>query len=258
MTVASLAVISVGFSAWHLTYRLQTEATERNLSERVNLYETTIRQTIGRFAYLPHLLSRDPRISRLLEDPDNPSRTDETNRLLEDFASKSGAAALYVLNKTGLTIASSNWDQPLSFVGNNYGFRPYFIDALAKGEGRFYAVGVTTGEPGYFLSARIGSAQDPYGIVAVKISLAALEREWRAANEIVLLADESGIVFLSSRPDWVYRAITPLPPSALQRAGQTHQYGQADLSRPPIFTSAPEIAGGVFMPVRRRALLSHF
>ena len=232
--VAALSVAMLALASWHLTFRLQTDAARRNLTERASLYEATIRQTIDRFAYLPHVLSRDPRIARLLQDQKDPAAIDETNRLLEDFAATSGANALYILNDTGLTLAASNWNQPLSFVAQNYAFRPYFIDALANGRGRFYAVGVTTGEPGYFLSARVGGADHPLGVVAVKISLEALEREWRAANETVLLADDHGVVFLSSRPDWTYRALLPVPGDVLQRAKETNQYGEADLSRPSI------------------------
>lgn len=137
--MASFAVCSVAIAAWYLVHRLQTEATHRNLIERVSLYETTIRQTIERFAYLPHILSRDPRIASLLERYPDPGAVAETNRLLEDFNAASGANALYVLDPSGLTIAASNWSQPLSFVGRNYGFRPYFIDAMAKGAAVFTA-----------------------------------------------------------------------------------------------------------------------
>jgi two-component system C4-dicarboxylate transport sensor histidine kinase DctB len=240
VVAAYLGVCAVAIAAWHLVYRLQTEATHRNLLERVSLYETTIRQTIERFAYLPHILSRDPRIARLLERYTDAAAVAETNGLLEDFNAASGASALYVLDATGLTIAASNWSQPFSFVGRNYGFRPYFIDAMAKGRGSFYGVGVTTGEAGYFLSARVGAADKPLGVAAVKISLAGLESGWRAANEAVLLADRSGIVFLSSRPDWVYRALSPISPEAMRRIDLTHQYGGADLRQPPLFAPGRE------------------
>ncbi len=233
--VAIVAIAAVGLAVWQLAFKLQTEATHRNLQERVSLYESTIRQTIDRFAYLPFVLSQDPRIAHLLQDPANPALIAETDAILADLTEASGAAALYVLNTNGLTLASSNWNLPQSFVGQNYGFRPYFIDALTKGRGRFYAVGVTTGEPGYFLSARVGPADAPYGVATVKISLKGLESEWRAANEAVLLADDNGIVFLSSRPDWIYRALLPVPETISERIKETHQYGLSDLQRQPLF-----------------------
>ena len=61
---------------------------------------------------------------------------------------------LYLLDRNGETIAASNWRDWSSFVGNNYAFRPYFRDAVANGSGRYFAVGVTTGIPGYFSPVR--------------------------------------------------------------------------------------------------------
>ena len=54
-------------------------------------------------------------------------------------------ASLYLLDRHGETLAASNWRDWSSFVGNNYAFRPYFIDAVANDSGRYFAVGVTTG-----------------------------------------------------------------------------------------------------------------
>src|SRR5688572_10501536 len=227
-------VLATAFAAWHVTRRLQLDQIRPTVSERLNLYEATIRQTIDRFSYLPQVLSLDPRIASLLSAPTDAAKVAEVNLLLESITVKAGAAALYVLDTKGLTLAASNWNQRLSFVGNNYSFRPYFTGALKRGAGHFYGVGVTTGEPGFFISARIGPADAPIGVATVKISLGALEQEWRAANEAVLLADEKGVIFLSSRPSWVYRPLAPLRRRALEHALATHQYGNADLTSRPL------------------------
>ena len=245
---AAFAILGLSTAVWHIVSRVQADITRRNIAEHVVLYKATLQHTVDRFSFLPHVLSRDPRISALLKDPYNPSLVDETNRVLEDFAAASGAGVLYVLDMRGVTIASSNWKEELSFVGRDYAFRPYFIDALAQGWGRFYGVGVTTGEAGYFLSAKVGSVEGPLGVVTVKISLAALEREWQAANEAVLLSDENGIVILSSRPNWTYRAFQAVSPTIQQRARETHQYGGANLARPALFSSAAGWGGVLSTP----------
>jgi two-component system C4-dicarboxylate transport sensor histidine kinase DctB len=38
----------------------------------------------------------------------------------------------------------------LSYVGQNYGFRPYFTAAKAGEQSQFLAIGVTTGQPPAF------------------------------------------------------------------------------------------------------------
>jgi two-component system C4-dicarboxylate transport sensor histidine kinase DctB len=50
---------------------------------------------------------------------------------------------------------------PLAAAGTTIGrtvVRPYVIDAIKLGRGRFYGVGITNGKPGYYLSARCAAA----------------------------------------------------------------------------------------------------
>jgi len=238
-------VIAAAFFTWHAVYRLQTNEIRRTLSARVNLYEGTIRQTVDRYSYLPQILSLDPRITDLLRHPYDAARVRELNQLLETIGKHSGTAVIYVVDASGMTLAASNWNEILSFVGNNYAFRPYFTEAIQNGAGRFYGVGVTTNEPGYFISARVGPAEAPLGVATVKISLNALQNEWRAADEAVLLADEKGVVFLSSRQPWVYRPLLPLSQEALKQASATHQYGDANLAGRPLAAPGSDLATGV-------------
>jgi two-component system C4-dicarboxylate transport sensor histidine kinase DctB len=128
-----------------------------------------------------------------------------------------------LINAQGDTIAASNWNSPGSFVGQNYAFRPYFKEAMQTGQGKFYAIGVTTGVPGYFLSTRI-DVGGVLGVLVVKLDLRPLEAIWRAANADVALADENGIVFLSARPEWQYRALTQLTPDVLAQLDATRAY----------------------------------
>ncbi|MFX5777154.1 sensor histidine kinase, partial [Acinetobacter baumannii] len=74
------------------------------------------------------------------------------NLKLESINLAARSSTLELLDRTGLAVAASNWNLPTSYVGHNYGFRPYFRQTIAQGSGRFYAVGVISGIPGYFLS----------------------------------------------------------------------------------------------------------
>ena len=55
-----------------------------------------------------------------------------------------------MIDRHGLTIAASNWRLPTSFVGQNYGFRPYFRDAMAHGAAELFALGTVSGRPGLY------------------------------------------------------------------------------------------------------------
>src|SRR5690349_19600172 len=75
-------VIAAAFAAWHIVYRLQADDIRRVVAERVSLYEATIRQTIDRFSYLPQILSDDPRVTALLQSPDDQVHVSSVNALL--------------------------------------------------------------------------------------------------------------------------------------------------------------------------------
>src|SRR5690606_5755821 len=123
------------------------------VQDRLTVNLRAVESEIERFRYLPDVISKDQRIIELLEAT-GPGAIDVANGYLQVVRAMSGADELYVIDLAGETLAASNWNEEGSFVGHNYGFRPYFIEAIANGAGRFYAVGVTTGRPGYFLSSR--------------------------------------------------------------------------------------------------------
>ena len=60
------------------------------------------------------------------------------------------ATVIYLMNASGIVVAASNGGQPDSFVGRDYGFRPYFRQAMAGQRGRYFALGITSGTRGFY------------------------------------------------------------------------------------------------------------
>jgi C4-dicarboxylate-specific signal transduction histidine kinase len=101
------------------------------------------------------------------------------NRKLERINGAAQSSTLELLDSTGLAVAASNWNTSNSYVGHNYAFRPYFSQTRSQGTGRFYAVGVTSGIPGYFLSSAVLDERGSFlGAMVVKLEFPELEREW--------------------------------------------------------------------------------
>ncbi len=85
---------------------------------------------------------------------------------LIQLASRPSISAVYLMDINGNCILSSRD----SFMGHNYGFRPYFKDALAKGHGFYVAVGVTSGALGFYYSLRINDENNkPIGVAVFKL-----------------------------------------------------------------------------------------
>lgn len=224
--LAFAALVATGaWTAYRYAQRAEIGAIIERAAHRLDVDESTLRGELTRYDYLPALLSLNPDIADLLGHPTNAVLTARVNRYLADVTTDSQAAAIYVLDLSGTTLAASNWNQPVSFVGQNFSYRPYFIDALHNGTGRFYGLGSTSRLPGYFYAARIDAGGRELGVVATKISLDSMEALWKRGDETVLVADANGVVFLSSFPGWKYRTLHPLSAAARARIDAKRQYG---------------------------------
>ena len=237
LLIAALLAMTALLSAAAFALAQYTANTrlEADLRDRLTVTRHSVVTEIERFRYLPAVVGQDARVRALLADPGNTSAAAAANAYLQTVRDLSGVDELYVTDAQGLTVAASNWSQPGSFLGHSYAFRPYFQGAMRTGAARYYAVGVTTGKPGYFLSARLGPDSAPTGVAVVKVDMAGLERTWAQANEHVALADPDGVIFLSGPRNWKYRPLQPLAAPALERILAERRYDGLDIvAAPPL------------------------
>jgi two-component system, NtrC family, C4-dicarboxylate transport sensor histidine kinase DctB len=198
-------------------------------THRLDLYTLSLDAELSRYDYLPTLLSLNPEVVVLLKNPQDLRLRESVNRYLQSVNAQAGSSAFYVMDLNGTAIASSNWDEEVSFVGMDLSYRPYFQDALRKGSGRFYGIGTTSGIPGYYFSHGIHDDGGLLGVAALKVSLNGLEQSWQAAPEIFLVLDENGVIFLSSVPEWKFKTFGALSPTAAGEIQVTRQYDRVNL-----------------------------
>ncbi len=160
---------------------------------------------LNKFSLVPRVLAADPDVADLLRGQSAGPLA--LNRRLAALARQTNAAAIYLMDARGTALAASNWDKPGSFVGSNYDFREYFVGALERGTASEFALGNTTLRPGLYLAERVGPAQRPLGVIAVKVEFDRLERTWRNAEDGVFVTDGEGIVLLTSNPDWRFKSV---------------------------------------------------
>ncbi|MEO0910562.1 MAG: two-component sensor histidine kinase, partial [Pseudomonadota bacterium] len=137
------------WSAYQFGYERFEKSALVTSAERLSLYQATLRSTLARVSHLPRVMVMHPHTRDLINGTTD---IEAYNKYLESVSDSAGSAALYILDADGTTIAASNYATDESFVGNNYRFRKYYSDAIKTGKADFFAVGVTTGRPGYFLS----------------------------------------------------------------------------------------------------------
>jgi two-component system C4-dicarboxylate transport sensor histidine kinase DctB len=218
LLLAILATIVVATGVFQVSLGFFRSEEFTKAQGRLSLYRSTVEAELNRFSHLTFVLARDPVVIETAQG----ANTAQLNTRLAMFADQAGLDAIYLMGPDGVTIAASNSDNPSSFVGQDYGFRPYFQTARTGMQGRFYGIGATTGLPGYFIADSVATGPDP-SVIAIKIDLSRLESSWQNSGEQVLLSNADGVVLLASVPAWRYRALTPLSPqqrSAIQTARQ--------------------------------------
>lgn len=166
---------------------------------------------------VPEVLATSRTVRSLLAQP-NAIGVGELNAMLEEAARNTQMEVIYLMDLGGNCLAASNWRAPDSFVGKNYGFRPYFQQALSGQTGRYIAKGVTSEKVGYYLARPVMVNGRIGGVVVAKIAFDALqsriEESWRHDAELDLVADESGVVVVSPLGAFAFKSIQPIAETA--------------------------------------------
>lgn len=227
-----------------LLSRQQTlDELERKTEADLNRYILSVEQKLDRFKDLPKLLSTHSELYAVLPVPENETETLRVNRYLEQVNETIGASDTYLMNAEGLTVAASNWASERPFVGGNFRFRPYFQDAIRGQAGRYFALGTTSLQRGYFFSYPVFDKQQIVGVVVVKIDLNDVEEHWADPLLDILVTDADDVIFISTRPEWMFRTLRPLPPEDQQRVVQSLRYGDSALIPLDIVNREPLSSG---------------
>lgn len=227
--LAIAVCVLAGWGVRELVLVRQLEALGQQSSHRGEFYRRSLDSLLSRNESLPRIIAMEDRLKALLQDPGQEKLRDQANAYLLNVRNGADINAAYLMDAQGLTLASSNFEAPGSYVGHNYGYRPYFQESLKGRLGRFYGVGATTGEAGFFLASPIEDQGQALGAVIVKISLDNFESALVKSGDPVLLVDANGVIFLASVAQWKYRFLTPLEPGVLQQIGLSRQYDNQNL-----------------------------
>jgi len=223
--LAVAGALALIFAAGWFAEQRELQAKMEALHQATAAHVLGLRGLVEKHDFLPHAAARHPDVHLLLRAPHDDALQSRVNAYFADLQTTTGASALFLIDRAGLTIASSNWNLPSSFVGESYRQRPYFEDAVEGRRGLFFGLGLTTGQAGLFIAEPVRNGSDVLGVMVVKISLDPLEQAWRHGANPVVLRDSRGVVFLSGVPEWLFQSLGPV--SALDAAwiADHGQYG---------------------------------
>jgi two-component system C4-dicarboxylate transport sensor histidine kinase DctB len=136
----------------------------------------------------------------------------------------------YLLDAKGTGVASSNRREPVSFVGDNYGFRPYFKEAMQGRSFRYFALGNTSRLRGFYASAPVtDGAGKVVGVAVIKKNLDALEEEMRLMPYAFFVSPE-GVVFLAGRSELLFNSLWTVDQAARYELLKSNQFGPLDFN----------------------------
>ncbi len=212
----------------HVAARRALSEEQVRLASLARLTSSSYQRQVDKFRLLATTLSADPDVAQLL-DTQTASAATRLNERLAALTTALDASVIYLLDERGMTIASSNWRQPDSFLNENYGFRAYFKQAIKRGEWEQYALGTRSRIPGLFVARRVRTSAGIDGVVVVKIRFDRLEREWATSAGTAFVASAQGVILVSSIPAWRFQTIRRLDDSEQRMFSAQVEFGNAPL-----------------------------
>lgn len=229
----TLAIVAGLFSLllWplhHLAERYYSEQLAEQNQQTLDLYVGNLLGTLRRYEDLPPILSELPALRATLRQTEDLETRDTANTRLAEIRQRTGADVIYLMRPDGQTQAASNWDQPDSFVGRNFAFRPYYKDAIQGKPARFFGLGTTSNRRGYYFASEVRDPDRLLGVLVVKLDLEHMEQLWGNTPEQLLVTDSNGVVILSSNSAWRFHASRPLSPAKRREIAENIPYPVLD------------------------------
>ncbi|PWB32021.1 sensor histidine kinase [Pseudomonas sp. SDI] len=218
-----LLMIGLGVIGFLISEHNGIRSLSENGERQLELNARAVESEISKYTYLPSLLELEDSVSSLLTEPEGEHRQ-AVNEYLEGLNRRSRSRTIFVLDTSGRVQATSNWRDVDSFLGEDLSFRAYFQDAVRGQPGRFYGIGSTTGEPGYYLAHGLEEHGKIIGVAVIKVRLEAMEERWQRARLEAFVSDENGIIILSSDPARRLKSVRPLTPETKERLARSLQY----------------------------------
>lgn len=240
VVAAILTILGVIAISDHLAGQRAVAAEHDRLANVARLTASSFQRQVDKFRLVATTLSADSDVERLL-DTRTAASAARLNERLADLSTALDASVIYLIDAKGTTIASSNWRQPNSFLNENYGFRAYFTQAMAKGEWEQYALGTRSRIPGLFVARRVVTGAKATGVIVVKIRFDRLEREWAAATGSAFVTSRQGVILVSSIPSWRFQTVRRLDEAEQNQLRAQVEFGNAPLRQNDLFASGSVI-----------------
>ena len=211
-------------------YQARQQATTKRLVIEINSF------VIFHFNDAVSYLAKSPEIISVSSGSTLP----DNEHLLDVLTTSQGvleASIVYVLDAQGTVVGCSPYNNGTTLTGNNYKFRPYFTEAMAGRTFTYPALGVTTEKRGIYFSQPVAFRHynKPTGVLVIKAPMDFIDsyvQQFKEDHDVMLLSPD-GIVFASTRPEWLFQAALPLTEARRSEIFKSRQFHDKPLDPMP-------------------------
>jgi PAS domain S-box-containing protein len=225
--LAFLSACVAGYLYYSTLKEYAFQAAERNALTRLQTTKKNLSAFFSENIKPVRVLAGMPPLVDVLVSP-NPQTLSAANALLDLFKKTIDVEVCYLMDIHGNTLASSNRNDQDSFVGMNFSFRPYFQDAMQGLPANYLALGTTSRKRGAYHSYPVfrENSDTPLGVAVIKAPIFFVEKELTPEKTSTqLVVDPQGVIFISSRSEWLYHLLWQLKPDEIRHLRQTRQFG---------------------------------
>ncbi|MEO5347829.1 MAG: hypothetical protein H7834_15835, partial [Magnetococcus sp. YQC-9] len=155
--------------------------------------------------------------------------------LLENITRAHDADGTFIVGQDGFI--KSSWGVGKPLTGVDVKFRPYFHRALQGKQNVYAAIGTTTGLRTLYFATPIhagDSVESPtIGVVVIRSGVKRLDTALNGSSDIALLLSPQGVVFASTRPEWIGRMDGEVTPARIHEIRTVKQFGTMFDTRDP-------------------------
>ncbi|WP_459891197.1 PAS domain S-box protein [Desulfothermus okinawensis] len=224
----SLLLSIIGSGLYYLKLRSSLIKEVKNQCiTAINNVNKDISLFFNQYRHASQVLANLSEIKNCVKSPTK-NNLNNVNKVLDVFSLYFNIDVCYIMDKKGITIASSNRNSPSSFVGKNFSFRPYFKNAILGNPTTYPALGTTSKKRGIYFSypVYLDGGKKPSGVVIIKASVDFLESRFLSKFPgIFFFVNPDGIIFISNKKEWIFFTTHYLDNNTIYKIKKTRQMG---------------------------------
>jgi len=232
-----LIMIVLGFvtalSVFYYTENILAENKREELVYEVNKFSNELGQIFKYSQMTAETIATQREVIDYFTVAENNFQQIDILSLLKKYNIGNIYSAIYLMAPDGTTLVSTN----PSFVGKNYGFRPYFKQAYNGQASMDVVLGVTSKKLGYYFANPVKLNNKIIGVVVVKMNPEFIHNNLKlldySSGSHIMLVDTYGIVIYSDETDRIYKSLGNLSSKIKQKIIQDKRFSGISITALP-------------------------